>query len=110
MAGFADLDGDGTAELIVLQDRLRDEPTQTLAVYRLDSKAFHLVAQTSLPPQRIAYLLSGIQDSSEGKEILVRTATRAKCEAGGDPEGSGTAEMVYILHGDRLQPAQPQKR
>jgi hypothetical protein len=109
VAGLADLDGDGATELIVLQDRLRDEPNQALAVYRLDSKSFHLVAQTPLPPQRIAYLLAGTRDFSEGKEILVRTATRAKCEAGGE-EASGTTEMAYILHGDRLQPAQPQKR
>lgn len=106
LAAFADLEGNGVAELIVLQDRLRDEPAQTLAVYRLESKSFHLLAYTSLPPQRIAYLLSDIKDSSEGKEIIVRTATRAECEAGGDPEASGTAEMAYILHGDRLEPAQ----
>jgi hypothetical protein len=109
VAAFADLEGDGAAELIVLQDRLREEPTQTLAVYRLDRKSFHLVAQTSLPPQQIAYLISGIKRSAEGKEILVRTATLARCKAGGDPEGPGTAEIAYILRGDRLQTAQPER-
>lgn len=110
VAGFADLEGDGAGELIVLQDRLREEPAQVLAVYRLENKSFHLVAQTSLPPQSIAYLLDGIRDSSSGKEILVRTATPAKCEAGGGPEKAGTAEVAYILQGGRLLPAQPQKR
>jgi hypothetical protein len=114
VAGFADLMGDGVAELIVLQDRLRVEPTQSLAVYRLENKSFRLVARTSLPPQRIAYLLSGIRDSPNGREILVRTATPAKCATGfynspiaspdNKPTSAGTAETPYILHGDRLQP------
>jgi hypothetical protein len=68
------------------------------------------VAQTSLPPQSIAYLLDGIRDSSEGKEILVRTATPAKCEAGGDPGAEGTADAAYILQGGHLLPTQPQRR
>jgi len=110
VAGFADLGGDGVTELIVLEDRLRDEPTQSLAVYRLDHRSFRLVAQLSLPRQRIAYLVSGIRDSPNGKEILVRTAIDTKCKAGGDPGAPGTAEMAYILHGHRLQPAEPHKR
>jgi len=110
VAGFADLEGDGVAELIVLQDRPREEPAQALAVYRLANKSFHLVAQTSLPSQAIAYLLDGVRDSSSGKEILVRTATPAKCEAGGDPKAEGTADVAYIVRGSRLLPAQPQKR
>ncbi|MGA2576738.1 MAG: hypothetical protein ABSH24_12020 [Bryobacteraceae bacterium] len=110
VAGFADLKGDGGAELVVLQDRLREKPAQALAVYRLESRSFHLVAQTPLPPQSIAYLLDGIRDSSEGKEILVRTATPAKCAAGGDPEERGTADVPYMFRGDRLMPAEPPKR
>jgi hypothetical protein len=94
MAGFANLAGDGAAELIVLQDRLRDDPAQMLAIYRLETGRFRLVAQTSLPPQRVAYLLLGIRNSPRGKEILVRTATPAKCEAGGIPEGSQIAETA----------------
>jgi hypothetical protein len=110
VAGFADLGGDDTAELIVLQDRLRDEPTQALAVYRLENKSFRLVAKTPLPPQRIAYLLSGTPKPSGSKAILVRTATRAKCEAGGDPDASGTAATLYILHGDHLGAVPPYRR
>jgi hypothetical protein len=37
---FADLDGDGASELIVLQDRLRDKPGQSLAIYRLERHQF----------------------------------------------------------------------
>lgn len=110
VAGFADLEGDGAAELIVLQDRLREDPAQALAVYRLAAKSFHLMTQTSLPSQSIAYLLDGIRDSSAGKEILVRTATPTKCKAGGDPQDAGTADLAYILRDGRLLPAQPQKR
>jgi hypothetical protein len=104
VAGFADVGGDGTAELIVLQDHLVDEPTQTLAIYRFENKLFRLLAQTPLPPQRIAYLLSGIRDSLDGKEIRVQTATHAQCKAGGEPRALGTAETAYILRNDRLQP------
>ncbi len=103
VGGFADLDGDGSAELIVLQDRLIEQSTQTLAVYRLERGLFRPMAQTPLPPQRIAYLLWGIRNSPGGKQILVRTATPAKCEAGGDPKGPGTAQAAYAFHGDRLQ-------
>jgi hypothetical protein len=120
VAGFADLTGDGLAELIVLQDHLQDEPNQALAVYRLENKSFRLVARTSLRPERIAYLLSGIQDSPDGKEILVRTATPTRCKAGfydspiaspdNKPTSAGTAETAYILNSDRLQPVQKFKR
>jgi hypothetical protein len=110
VAGFADLEGDGAAELIVLQDRLREDPAQALAVYRLEKKSFHLVAQTSLPPQSISYLLDGIRDSSEGKEVLVRTATPAKCKAGGDPAEAGWEDEAYILRGGHLLPTESPKR
>ena len=40
VAGFADLAGDGAGELIVLQDRLREEPAQGLAVYRIANRSF----------------------------------------------------------------------
>jgi len=111
MAGFADLDADGVAELIVLQDQLRDEPTQALAIYRLERKVFHPVVQASLPPERIAYLLEGVRDSPDGKEILVRTVTPAKCHAGGIPPAeTAETETAYTFHGGRLQPPQPHKR
>jgi hypothetical protein len=105
MGGFAELSGDGVAELIVLQDRMSNEPAQTLAVYRLDNKGFRVVAHQALPLDRIAYALEGVRESSRGKEILVRTASPAACQAGGilQPKATmGTAS--YTLRGDRLQP------
>jgi hypothetical protein len=120
VAGFADLTGDGVADLIVLQDHLQDEPNQALAVYRFENKSFRLVARAPLPPQRIAYLVSGIRDTPDGKEILVRTATPARCKAGfydspiaspdNKPTSVGTAETAYMLHGDRLQPVRTLRR
>jgi hypothetical protein len=110
VAGFADLMNDGAAEVIVLQDRLREQPAQALAVYRLAKQSFHLVAQTPLPAPSIAYLLDGIRDSAEGKQILVRTVTPAACAAGGDPKESGSIDEAYVLRGGRLVPAQPHGR
>jgi hypothetical protein len=109
-AGFADLYGDGAEELIVLQDQLLDKVTQALAVYRLETRSFHVVAQTPLPPERIAYLLDGVRDSPNGKEILVRTATPAACQAEGIPEPPGAPDTAYIVRGDQLQLEQPGKR
>jgi hypothetical protein len=48
VGGFADLNGDGTTEVIVLRDRPSDEPAQSLAVYKLKNKVFGLVAQTPM--------------------------------------------------------------
>jgi hypothetical protein len=104
-ASLADLRGDGAVELIVLQERLVDNPAQVLAVYRLEDKFFRLVAQTTLPRERIAFRVEA-GDSPGGKEILVRTVVPAHCTVvGGEERGTVKA---YILHGDELQEAQPQ--
>jgi len=100
---LADLDGDGVSELIVLQDRLRDEPEQSLAIYRLERNQVRQVAQVSLPTQSIAFLISGIRDSREGKRVVIQTATPTKCEEGGNPEGSGTSEVEYVFRQGRLE-------
>jgi hypothetical protein len=100
---FADLDGDGVSELIVLQDRLRDEPEQSLAIYRLERNQVRQVAQVSLPAQSIAFLISGIRDSKEGKRVVIQTATPTKCEEGRNPEGSGTSEVEYLFRQGRLE-------
>jgi hypothetical protein len=110
VGGFADLYGDGATELIVLRDRPSDELAQSLAVYQLKNKAFRPVAQTSLPPQRIAFMLGDIRDSPNGKEIVVRTATPARYQAGGNPDArgvTGIASKAYIFRGGRLLPAPP---
>jgi hypothetical protein len=123
VAAVHDLRGDGVAELIVLQD-LAGAYTPTVALYRLDQKVFRLVAQASLPDDRIAFTEIGFRDSIDGKEILVRTASPAdvvqppdtlaranavheKSElAQCDPKGPGAAETAYILRADRLEPVQ----
>jgi hypothetical protein len=109
-AGFADLRGDGATELVVVQDRALDEPTQSLAIYRLESNVLRLVAQTSLPPQRPATILAAIHDSSngdssDGREIMVRTATPPPCPR--SDRYPGIEDTGFILRGDRLQPVQP---
>ncbi len=130
VAAVHDLRGDGVAELIVLQDRVgQGQPaTPTVAVYRLDQKVFRLVAQASLPADRIAFTQIGFRDSLDGKEILVRTASPAAVVqppdalaranavhliselAQCDPKGPGTTGAAYILRADRLEPVQYQKR
>jgi hypothetical protein len=103
-ASLADLRGDGVVELIVLQESLVDKPAQVLAVYRLENKSFRLVAQTTLPRERIAFRVE-TGDSPGGKEILVRTVAPADCMVVGGEE-RGTAK-AYILRGDKLQELQP---
>jgi hypothetical protein len=126
VAAVHDLRGDGVAELIVLQDRVgAGEPTTpAVAVYKLDQKIFRLVAEASLPAERIAFTQIGFRDSLDGKEVLVRTAfpaavvqppdalARANAVhliselAQCDPEGPGTTGAAYILRADRLEPVQ----
>jgi hypothetical protein len=103
-ASLADLRGDGVVELIVLQQRLADNPAQVLAVYRLEDKSFRLVAQTPLPLERIAFHVEA-GDSPRGKEILVKTVAPAECRVGGGEE-KGTVK-AYMLRGDKLQEVQP---
>jgi len=107
---FADLRGDGAVELIALQEDFGKEPAQALAVYRLENKSFRLLAQTSLPPQPIAFLVD-TRDSPRGKEILVRSVTPAECEIPGAAyrEDIGTVK-AYRLNGNKLEAAQPETR
>jgi hypothetical protein len=114
VVAFADLRGDGAAELIVLQDRMGTEPTtQALAIYRLDKTVFRLVVEVPFPAERIAFPQIDIRKSSAGQEIRVRTGPPAAVRTevfppvNCNPEGPGTAETTYILRGDNLQPVQP---
>jgi hypothetical protein len=101
VAGFADLDGDGKADLIVLQDRVEEKPAQSLAIYKLNKTVFVPVEKVALPAERLAFLLEGIRNSSQGKEILLRTATPTECNDGGDYQAAGTSEIVYFFR-DRM--------
>jgi hypothetical protein len=105
LAGFA-TGRENSVQLVVLQDRFVGKPEQSLAIYKFENQRFQLVAEEPLPPQRIAYLLSGPRDSGNGKEILIETATPDECEAGGDPKVIRNGEAVYILRGNRLQRVQ----
>jgi hypothetical protein len=69
VGGFADLDGDGRAQLICLRDRYQLRPEQALAIYRLSEGAFRLVATAPLPGDHLAYMLSGVDKSSRNGEL-----------------------------------------
>lgn len=51
----------------------------------------------------IAFLLEGIRTSSQGKEVLLRTATPAKCNDGGDYRAAGTSEATCVLRPNKLE-------
>ncbi len=103
MARLVDIDRDGTLELVALTDALMQSAgAQSLSVYRLGKSSFRLVAQAQAPWPRIAYWLSS--DSATARpEINVLVADPAKCDAGGDPGGEGTATAVYVMEGESLQ-------
>jgi hypothetical protein len=103
-ATFSDIRPDGAVEMITIQEGPPDKPSQTLAVYKLQNRSFRRVAQTSLPPQAIAFLVD-TRDAAGGREILIRSANHAECDAP-HPEESGTVK-AYILRGDRLEAVKP---
>jgi hypothetical protein len=104
VGGFADLNGDGKAKLIVLRDRFTAQPAQVLAVYELKGNSFHLLAETPLPSRRTAFLLEGADNGPGGRELTVRSATPERCAAGGNPDtGAGTSRTKYVYRDARLQ-------
>jgi hypothetical protein len=104
VAGFADLNGDGRVELICLQDRFQTQPKQALAIYELSAGAFHLLARAPLRANRIAYVLSGVEQLSEGPAITVFVTTPRHCDEGGwNPEGKGTSRLRYVYSHGQLK-------
>jgi hypothetical protein len=103
VALLVDVDGDGTPEIAALTDTFAQAAAaQRLAIYKLGTSSFRLVSQAPVPWPRIGYWLSN--NRAAGKpEISVWIADRAKCEAGGDPEGSGTAKAAYVMGSDGLK-------
>jgi hypothetical protein len=91
---------------VALQDRSLEKSAQTLAVYRFENKALRLVAQTSLPQERIAFSLSVDPDQPGVSKILVRAAAPGDCQIGGDRETTGSAK-AYVLDGNQLRETQP---
>jgi hypothetical protein len=104
VGGFADLDGDGRAELICLRDRYQLQPEQELAIYRLSEGTFRLVASAPLRGDRLAYMLSGVDKSSREPEITVLQTTRDRCEADGwQPEQGGQWQTRYVYRQGELK-------
>ena len=80
------------------------QPAQALGVYELKGGSFHLLAETPLPPQRIAFLLEGADNGPAGRELTVRFATPERCAAGGNPDSGGsTSRTKYVYRDGRLQ-------
>jgi hypothetical protein len=98
VGGFADLDGDGRAELICLRDRYQLRPEQELAIYRLSEGAFHLVASAPLGGDHLAYMLSGVDKSSREPEITVFQTTRDRCEADGWQPETGEQWLTRYVY------------
>lgn len=110
VGGFADLDGDGRAELICLRDRYQLRPEQSLAIYGLSEGAFHLVASAPLRGDHLAYMLSGVDKSSREPEITVFLTTRDRCEADGwQPETGGQWQTRYVYRQAALTLLQRQR-
>lgn len=104
VGGFADLDGDGRAELICLRDRYQLRPEQALAIYRLSEGAFHLLASAPLRGDHLAYMLSGVDKSSRELEITVFQTTRDRCEVDGwQPEKGGQWQTRYVYRRGELK-------
>jgi hypothetical protein len=104
MALLADIDGDGAVEIVSLTDDLRDAPgAQRIVIYRYAKGAFTPLAETTLPWPKIAFLLSGIRQINGAPAVIVRLATQARCEEGGNPEpGSGITEAAWTFRAGRL--------
>jgi hypothetical protein len=103
MAGLIDVDGDGVLEVASLIDNLEERVgAQKLAIYKLGTSSFGLVAEAPVPWPGIAYWLS-IDHPAAKREIELWIANRAKCEAGENPEGSGTAVATYVFKAGRLE-------
>ena len=89
---------------------LRDERLDLLLLKEVEQGDQILPKQSRLQPfERLDAVGDDpfpARDSPGGKEILVRSATPAECEAAGrNPEQSGTVK-AYVLRGDKLEPVQ----
>ena len=103
VGGFADLDGDTRRTHRSSGSSDRAVYANASAVLWIRARALSSDGANAVAPQRIAYLLWGIRNSPGGKQILVRTATPAKCEAGGDAKGRARRRQHMHSTGDRLQ-------
>jgi hypothetical protein len=100
MTGFADLDNDGTAEMVSLEDNKTDTAgAQRLAAYKMEGKTFRRITQSPVPWPRIAYFF----DITRGGRIALQTASKEKCSEGGIPAGEDIGIITYEFRNGALQ-------
>jgi hypothetical protein len=99
MSSFADLDREGTAEIVSLEDNRTDAAgAQRLAVYKMEGETFRRIAGASVPWPQIAYIF----DITKEGRIALQTASREKCKEGGIPAGDDTDTINYEFRNGAL--------
>jgi hypothetical protein len=100
MTMFTDLDGDGTAEIVSLEDNGTDSAgAQRLAAYKLEGEKFRRIAKVSAPWPQIAYFF----DITKRGRIALHAASQEKCREGGIPAGDDTDTIGYEFWNGALQ-------
>ena len=100
MTLFTDLDRDGTAEIVSLEDNRTDSAgAQWLAVYKMERETFRRIAKASAPWPQIAYIF----DLMERGRINLHIASQEKCKEGGIPAGDDTDIIRYEFRNGALQ-------
>jgi formylglycine-generating enzyme required for sulfatase activity len=97
---FTDLDHDGTAEIVSLEDNRTDGAgAQRLAIYKMEGETFRRIAKASAPWPQIAYIF----DITNRETIALHTASQEKCKEGGIPAGDDTDIISYEFRNGALQ-------
>jgi hypothetical protein len=100
MTLFADLDHDGTAEIVSLEDNRTDSTgAQRLAAYKMKGETFRRIAEAATPWPQIAYVF----DVMEGGRIALHTASQEKCREGGIPAGDDIDTVIYNYRNGALR-------
>jgi formylglycine-generating enzyme required for sulfatase activity len=100
MTLFTDLDHDGTAEIVSLEDnRTNSAGAQRLAIYKMEGKTFRRIAKASAPWPRFAYIF----DLMERGRINLHVASQEKCKEGGIPAGDDTDIISYEFQNGALR-------
>jgi hypothetical protein len=103
MSLFTDLDRDGTAEIVSLEDnKTNSAGAQMLAVYKMEGNTFRRIAKASVLWPQIAYIF----DITKGR-IALKTASQEKCREGGNPVGDDTYTIYYEFRNGALQSSKP---
>jgi hypothetical protein len=100
MTLFTDLDHDGTAEIVSLDDNGTDSAgAQRLVAYKMKGEAFRKIAEVATPWPQIAYVF----EVMEGGRIALSTASKEKCKEGGNPAGDDTDTVSYVFRNGTLR-------